>query len=54
MVDCANLSYYHRNKELMLINAKKYYEKNKDKINQHKKDKYNSSPIEKQKKKIIN
>ena len=34
MLGCANLSCYQRNKELMLANAKKYYEKNKDKIKQ--------------------
>ena len=47
MSNAVKLTYYQRNKDLMLKKAKEYYHANKDKINKRLRDDYNELPEEK-------
>ena len=51
MSECANLTYYQRNQDVILNRAKDYYENDKERLRQQARDKYrNLSEIEKNKK----
>ena len=51
MSECADLTYYQRNQDVILNRAKDYYENDKERLRQQARDKYrNLSEIEKNKK----
>ena len=52
MVNDAHLTYYQRNKELILTKVKEYYKNNKDRLTKQAKEKYHSLPEEKKKEKL--
>ena len=47
MADNVYLTYYQKNRDVILNRAKEYYKNNKDKINKQAREKYNNSPEEK-------
>ena len=52
MVNDAHLTYYQRNKELILAKAKEHYKNNKDRLTKQAKERYHSLPEEKKKEKL--
>ena len=51
MSECADLTYYQRNRDVILNRAKYYYENDKERLRKHARDKYrNLSEEEKNKK----
>ena len=44
MANTAYLTYYQRNKDLVLSNAKEYYKNNKDRLSKQAQGKYNNLP----------
>ena len=51
MSECTDLTYYQRNRDVILNRAKDYYENNKERLRQQARDKYRNLS-EKKKKKI--
>ena len=47
MADNVYLTYYQKNRDVILNRAKEYYKNNKDKMNKQAREKYNNSPEEK-------
>ena len=49
--DCADLTYYQRNRDVILNTAKDYYENDKERLREQARDKYRNLSKEEEKKK---
>ena len=49
--DCADLTYYQRNRDVILNRAKDYYENDKERLREQARDKYRNLSKEEEKKK---
>ena len=51
MGECADLTYYQRNREVILNRAKDYYENDKERLKRQARNKYRDLPEEEEEKK---
>ena len=51
MIESADLTYYQRNRDIILNRAKDYYKNNKDRLREQARDKYRNLSEEEEKKK---